>query len=202
MIYCVQIDKLEQCLASLRPLIDSYKEGAFGFSEKTIAWLEGAESVMSQLKLPEGSEMSALRGEILQKADEYYPPDSRPTRTERRKAGNAAAAQALSRAESVIRGRLLSGEERLQQFEDKLCEGLTAFLLENGLPDKSERGDHNEWLKQIWGQICEYQATRPLTIYLSAALTVYDRLYILDRVITRAIDQDLTREPPEFDLNP
>ena len=189
MILCVQIDKLDSCLKTLAPLMDGYQNGKPSFPDDTLKWLEGAEKTMGMLRLPEGAEMSVLRGRITKATDALPADDGRPKRAAIRRARNAAAAEALERAEAIMRRRLLDAEERLKHFEDKLCEGITAFLLQNSLPEKA--ASNQAWLNQIWGRFNRFQATRPLAIYIAASLTKVDRNYILDRVLARAAENEI-----------
>ncbi|UCG49180.1 MAG: hypothetical protein JSU94_05235 [Phycisphaerales bacterium] len=189
MILCVQIDKLSSCLSALAPLMDCYLNGKPSFPDDTLKWLEDAEKTMSMLRLADGAEMSALRGRILRAADALPSDDGRPKRAAVQRARNAAAAEALERAEAIIRRRVFDAEERLRRFEDKLCEGITAFLLENSLPEKTP--PHQVWLNQIWTRFKQFQATRPLAIYVAASLAKVDRSYILDRVLARVAENEL-----------
>jgi len=143
---------------------------------------------MSMLRLPDGAEMSALRGRILKAPDALPTNDGRPKRTAVRRARNAAAAETLERAEAILRRRVFDAEERLRHFEDKLCESLTAFVLQNSLPVKT--APHQVWLNEIWSRFKQFQATRPLAIYIAASLTNVDRSYILDRVLSRAKENE------------
>lgn len=189
MILCVQIDKLSSCLSTLSPLMDRYQNSKLSFPDDTLKWLEDAEKTMSMLRLSDGAEMSALRGRILKAADALPTDDGRPKRAAIRRARNAAAAEAVERAEAILRRRLLEAEERLMHFEDKLCEGITAFLLQNSLPEKTK--PRQAWLNQIWARFKQFQATSPLAIYIAASLTKIDCTYILDRVLTRATDNGI-----------
>ena len=193
MILCLQIDKLSSCLSTLAPLMDHYQNGKPGFPDETLKWLENAEKTMSMLRLPDGAEISALRGRILRASDALPTDDGRPKRTAVQRARNAAAAEALERAEAILRRRLLDAEERLKQFEDKLCEGITAFLLQNSLPKRVS--PHQVWLNQIWTSFNRYQATRPLAIYIAASLSQVDRSYLLDRVIARVAENEPEPSP-------
>ena len=195
MILCVQIDKLGSCLSTLAPLMDHYQNGKPGFADDTLRWLEDAEKTMSTLRLPDGAEMSALRGRILKASDALPADDGRPKRRAVQRARNAAAAEALERAEAILRRRLLDAEERLRHFEDKLCEGITAFLLQNSLTERTS--SHQAWLNQIWTRFKESQATRPLAIYMAASLSQVDRSYILDRVMSRVAQNELEPSPIE-----
>lgn len=188
MILAVNIEKLTSHLSTLAPLIDKYQFGEPSFADDALKWLEEAEKIMSQLRLPEGSEMSALRSRII-RATDVSTLDNKSTRSHLRKARNAAAAEALDRAESIMRGRLLTSEERLKFFEEKLCEGMTALLLQTPLPEK--RGSYMEWLNLVWNTLKQEQSTRPLTLYITASLTPFDRSLILDRVLSRVTKEKL-----------
>ena len=193
MILCVQFEQLGALLNSLAPLIDRYQKGDSQFVSEALKWLEEVEQTMSRLRLPEGAEMSSLRSQILKAEDQQFGASDRPKRSVIRRANNVAASDALARAEEILRQRVMSAEERLQTFEGKLTEGLTAFLLENELP--VNQGDSTAWLNLIWQQFKEYDATRPLLIYLSASLTATDRNFILMRVLSRLLE-----EPPKSPL--
>ena len=186
MILCIQIKELEEQLSQISPLIDLYKKGDATFPEKVITWLEKTEKTMSQMHLPEGSEMSSLRSKILKNNDILRTGSDRPTRSELRKARNAEAASSLERGEEILRVRTSLSEDRLFEFENKLCEGITAFLLENTLPQT--HGDHTQWIQHIWEVFSQQEPTKALAIYLSASLSSYDRSYILSRVITRVCE--------------
>jgi len=187
MILCLQLKELTERLATISPLVDLYKKGDTTFPDKVIIWLEKTEKMMSQLHLPEGSEMSSLRSRILKNNDILRTGSDKPNRSELRKSRNAEAASSLERGEEILRIRLSLTEERLVRFEDKLCEGITALLLEKSLPPN--QGDYTQWIKQIWLMIPQQPSTKALAIYLSASLSSYDRSYILDRVITRVCEQ-------------
>jgi hypothetical protein len=189
MILAVHLDKLAFHLSNLAPLIDQYQYGEPDFADNALKWLEEAEKIMSQLRLPEGSEMSALRSRII-KAVDVSALESKATRSNLRKARNVAAAEALERAESIMRSRLLTAEERLRFFEEKLCEGMTALLLQTPLPEK--KGSYTEWLNLVWDHLRQEKSTLPLVLYITASLTPYDRSLILDRVLSRVIKEKLT----------
>ncbi len=188
MILAVHLEKLTSYLSTLALLIDQYKSGEPDFADNALKWLEEAEKIMSQLRLLEGSEMSALRSRIIKVADASAL-ESKATKSNLRKARNAAAAEALERAESIMRGRLLTADERLRFFEEKLCEGMTALLLQSPLPEK--RGPYTEWLDLVWDLLRQEKSTHPLVLYITASLTPYDRSLILDRVLNRVTKEKL-----------
>lgn len=194
MILSVQIEKLSSYLGTLAPLMDKYQRGELSFPDDALKWLEEAEKTMSRLRLPEGAEMSALRGRILKAADVSTSPENHLTRTAIRRARSAAAAEVLERAEAILRSRLLAAEERLRLFEDKLCEGMTALMLQTPLPEKTL--PHMERLNRVWNLLRQQQSTRPLALYLTASLTTFDRSFILDRVLSRINEEELAPSPP------
>jgi len=188
MTLAVQIEKLTFYLSTLAPLIDQYQRGEPDFADETLEWLEEAEKTMSQLRLPEGSEMSSLRSRII-RATDVPALEGKTTRSNLRKVRNAAAAESLERAESIIRSRLLTAEERLKFFEEKLCEGMTALLLQTQLPEKKD--PYTEWLNLVWDKLKNEPSTRPLALYITASLTPFDRSIILDRVLNRITEEGL-----------
>ena len=185
------VEQLGTQVKMVAPLVDIYKRGDVSFAERVIDWLEKTESLMSKLHLKEGGEMSVLRSKILKFSDVYRPSVEKPTQSMIRKGRLAEAAAALERAEEILRVRIRESEERLSQFENKLCEGLTAFLLENTFPENN--GNYMAWLNLVWSMIRNQPSTRALAIYISASLVSYDRTYILENVISRLTDEELRK---------
>ncbi|MCX6678716.1 MAG: hypothetical protein NTU95_12360 [Methanothrix sp.] len=193
MILCVQIEKLGSQLSKLAQLMDKYQRGEPSFADDALKWLEESEKTISTLRLPEGSEMSALRGRIIKAASVSSNTEGHSTRGAQRLARGAAAAESLERAEAIMRGRLHSSEERLRLFEEKLCEGMTALMLQTPLPEKTL--PNMERLKYVWELLREQQSTRPLALYLAASLSPSDRSFILDRVLNRVYNEELGELP-------
>lgn len=196
MIHCLVIEQLGKQSTQISHLIDLYKKGDSSFSTQVITWLEKTEETMSKLHLTEGGEMSVLRGRILKFTDVYRKPDEKITQSTLRKGKSAEAASVLERAEEIIRNVIERSEERLLQFENKLCEGMTAFLLENELP--ARQINYMSWLNQIWRMLKIQPSTKALAIYISTSLGSYDRSYILDKLIVRIFDQEI-RSPERIE---
>jgi len=195
MILYLQIEKIGNHLNALSPLMDKYQHGDASFPDGALKWLEEAEKTLGMLRLPEGSEMSVLRGRIVKAAEISTISEGHVRRSVIRRARNVAAAEALEQAEATLRKRLLTAEERLKFFEEKLCEGLTAMMLQIPLPEKSK--SHTEWLNQVWIQLRQQQSTRPLSLYITSSLSPFDRSIILDRVCSRVIDEGIAHHPNE-----
>ena len=189
MIHCMVIEELEKCSEQISVLVDLYKNGDSRFSKLVINWLEQNEEIMSRLHLSQGGEMSVLRSRILKFSDVYRSSEERLTQSKLRKGKNAEAASVVERAEEIIRYAIQESEQRLLQFENKLCEGITAFLLENELPPQGH--SYVAWLNQIWMMLKEQGSTKALVMYIGISLGAYDRTYILNKVISRVLEDEL-----------
>ncbi len=181
----MRIERLGAHLSTLKALMDNYQRGDPRFITDALAWLTTGEKVMSELRLPQGSEMSALRSRILRVSDALPGGEDR-TRAVLRRAQNAAATEALERAEAVMRQIVVEAEERLDRFEEKLAEGVTTAAMAGGLPPRSPVW--MDWLRQVWHALVQCTETRSLTVYLAASLPTPDRLFLLDRVLSRLAD--------------
>jgi hypothetical protein len=188
LILCLQVQKIRAHLAAYPALIDQYQRKDAAFPDQAVRWLEEAEKLMAMLQLPDSTELASLRSRVLKAEDSLHVDEDSPMRAKLRRARNAAAAESLERAESILRGRVMSAEDRLKGFEDKLCEGMTAFLLQNQLPPMI--GTRHTWLLHVWSAVGQFSATRPLSLYLASALSQIDRTYIMDNVLTRVATLD------------
>lgn len=185
MFLSVQIGKLRPNLDQLPTLLDLYQRGEPRFPDEALAWLSDVEKTMASVRVRNVSEFPVLRGRILKAADALHNREEKPSRSLVRSARNVAAAEALERAEEIIRGVITTNEERLQKFEDKLCEGITALALLTPLPPRI--GTTTHWLSQIWRLLRSQDSTRPLATYLGTALSTIDRQFILEAVLSRLL---------------
>ncbi|WP_394828966.1 hypothetical protein [Pendulispora albinea] len=182
----LRIERLGEHLGSLKVLIDNYQRNDPKFIAAALAWLTAAEKVMSELRLPEGSEMSSLRSRILRVPDAATGDEAR-ARSAVRRAQNVAANESLERAEVVLRQIVVDAEQRLERFEEKLAEGMTDAIVAGAIPPR--QAVWMDWLRQVWQCLVQFQETRALTTYLAASLSGPDRLFILDRVLARLSDK-------------
>ena len=189
----MRIERLGAHVAELKDLMDRYQRGDPRFIADALNWLTVGEKVMSELRLPQGSEMSALRSRILRVAD-AAPASEERTRAVLRRAQNAAATEALERAETVMRQIVIEAGDRLDRFEEKLAEGVTTAAMAGALPPRSPVW--MDWLRQVWQGLVQCNETRALTVYLAASLPSPDRLFILDRVLSRLADVGQASSPP------
>lgn len=186
MICCHRIENLQTPLAEISQLVAAYQRGELSFADDTVKWLDDTEKRLAQLRIPGSSEIATLKGRILKTADAMSQGAEKPARSQLRAARNVAAAEALERVEEIMRHALQEAEERLERFEEKLCEGMTAFCLQVELPEKYK--PHSTWLQEIWDMIAANGPTRPLALYLASSLSLADRLFLLNTIITRIND--------------
>lgn len=192
MILSMQVEKIAPHMLALAPLFDAYQKGDPGFPDDALKWLSELEKVMASVRLRECSEISSLRGKILKAVDALNIGSEKPPRSQVKSARNVAAAESLERAEEILRSIVQVNEERLQRFEDKLCEGITALALLVELPPR--QGSTTQWLNSVWHLLKAQDSTRPLYLYLSASLNMVDRLFIMESVLGRLTTESLTRD--------
>ncbi|MGV8174570.1 MAG: hypothetical protein ACP5OU_02580 [Methanothrix sp.] len=183
MILSLQVEKLSAHLSTLAPLMDRYQKGDPSFADEALKWLEEAAKVMSSLRLPECSEMSALRGRILKAGDLSRTSSVKPSRTAARQARNAASADALEHAEEIMQSRVLAAEKRLRFFDEKICEILATFMAQKQKTDIITI--YQVGLDQVWKEMSENPTTRPHVLYVSASISSLDRSVILNQILNR-----------------
>ncbi|NJC87481.1 MAG: hypothetical protein FIA97_13335 [Methylococcaceae bacterium] len=188
MILSMQNEKLSPHLQDLAPLLDAYQKGDPAFPDAALKWLSEVEKTMSSVRLREGSEISTLRGRILKASDALNAGGEKPPRSQVKSARNVAAAEALERGEEILRTIIQTNQERLQRFEDKLCEGMTALALLVEIPLRQD--STTQWLTAVWRLLRSQDSTRPLATYLAASLNGVDRLFILEAVLGRMTAPD------------
>ncbi|MCA9720424.1 MAG: hypothetical protein KC468_37525 [Myxococcales bacterium] len=182
-----QIETIAEQLRGLAPIVDRYEAGDPEFPRATAAWLRDAERLMASHKLPEGAELPALRASIAAAADQVRADEGRAYR---RRAANVAAASALERAEQLLREQHQRAARRLEHFEEKLIEAVTAAVIID-LVQRPPAKRWEEWLHKVWAELTAHTATRPTTVYIATSLSSPDRLYILDRVLSRLVELEL-----------
>ena len=190
MILCQQIERLRPQLDKLSPLVAAYRAADFAFPEMAIKWLEESEKLLASVHAPGSSEIATLKGGIVKAEDALRDAEEKPSRSRVRSARNAAAMDALTRGEEILRAPLSEAEGRLKHFEEKLCEGMTALALQVALP--MPVSPRTAWLNSVWGLLNEQPPTRPLALSLATSLSMVDRLFILDNVLCRLLEP-----PPE-----
>ena len=199
MLLAIRVERLGAQLGGLGAIVDRYERGDPDFPEAAIAWLRAAEHLLQNLRAREAAELAALRGAITRAGERVGLDDreSSPRRGLVQRARAVAAAESLARAGALLQQIAAEAESRLRHFETKLTEALTAAVLV-GLVSLPTDPSRERWLSQVWQRLAGHQATRPTAVYLAAALRAPDRLYVLDRVLSRLCESELAvLNPPE-----
>ncbi len=184
----LRAEKLSDKLSEVKLLIDLYQKGDWSFPDRVIKWLEESEKLMGELRLIDGSELSTLRAQIVKVPDEQIARGGDRKRSVLRSAQNAATADALERAELILRGRVREAKDKLEHFDGKLAEAITTMTMGGQLPPRSEVWMN--WIGQVWQGLVQCEETRGFSIYMSSSLSSGDRFYLLDQVLNRLIEGD------------
>jgi hypothetical protein len=164
-------------------------------------WLSGAEALLREERLPQATEVLTARANVVAARDRAR------TRGEngggQRRAEALAAIDAIGVTEALLRSRVVAIESTIDGFEDRLVEAVTALAVLGHLPPMEGVG-RNLWTQQVWAALTNEQATRPTAMWLAAALSAPDRLFLLDRILIRLRSSELpvlvwAREPHDAD---
>ena len=166
-------------LARLSDLATQYRRDAPAWPDAAEKWLEEAEKRLAQFRFPDAGLIAAARGGI-SKAVDSAKNTEQATRRQADRAGRAAAWEAVQEAARLLEQRAGQAEEKLRAFEDKLCEGLTAYFLQHPTPE-----DQPQTPEDIWLGLKRWDSTKPLSLYVEASLASHDRTYLLRRILER-----------------
>ncbi len=184
----MQAEKLSDKLSEIKQLIDLYQSGDWSFPEKAITWIEESEKLMQELRLIDGSELATLRARVVKVPDEQASRGDDRKRSATRSAQNAAAADALERAEFILRGRVREATDKLEHFEAKLAESVTTMTMSSQLPPR--HSVWMNWISQVWQSLAQCTETQSFAVYMSSSLSSGDRFYLLDQVLGRLVEGD------------
>jgi hypothetical protein len=167
-------------LEQIPTLASLYRQNAPSWLPQAEQWLAEAETRMARFRFPEVGVIAAARGDISKAQDALPIPELRSRRQEE-KARNAAAWAAVDETARLITERSRQSENRLRAFEDKLCEGLTAYFLQHPREEGSEKPNP----AGLWRGLKECEATKALALYVETSLGAQDREYLLEQVVCR-----------------
>lgn len=188
MVRIMRIEKLRECLGALRGLVARYEGARDDFTELALNWLDKAETLLREERLPEATDVLTARTSVLSADDRSKAAGQ--VGVARRRASALAAVDALCHAEALLRKQLLANEEKIDAYEDKLVEAITALIVLGHLPPMDDLGGQ-AWASRVWDALASQQATRPTAVWLSAALASPDRMVLLHRVLDRVLSSDL-----------
>jgi hypothetical protein len=178
----MQAEKLRDCLARLNDVVIRYEMGQLDFAKLALEWLSKAETQLREERLPQASEVLTARTNVIASRERSM--EKGIHGTARRRAEAIAAIDAICLGETLLRKRLLTLEDEIDAYEDKLVEAVTGLTVLGHLPPMSGIG-RNVWTQQVWNALETQEATRPTAVWLSTALATPDRMFLLDRILQR-----------------
>lgn len=180
MLYSLVKEMLTSHLQQLSSLTNMYRRQDANWLNSAEIWLEEAEGLMGRFRFAEGGLIAVARGSIAKANDAVYP-EGKNRRKQIVSASRAAAHNALEEAARLMSVRVSQAEERLQAFEDKLCEGMTAYMLEN--PETLNYVFTKP--ANLWTALKSNSATTALILYAEASIGMQDRMYLLENIMAR-----------------
>lgn len=182
MVRIMRAEKLRTCLSGLCDVVDLYAAGQVEFAPLTLRWLSAAETVLREERLPQATQVLTARTAVIAARDRSQAAGK--SGAARRRDEALAAIDAISLTETLLRERLLTVEDEIDAYEDKLVEAVTGLVVLGHLPPMEGVG-RNRWAQQVWAALASLDETRPTAVWLSAALAAPDRLFLLDRILQR-----------------
>lgn len=180
MSHCLVKEMLASHLERLSALATLHRQGSSLWLPQVEAWLEEAEKLMARFRFAEGGVISAARGNIAKALDMPGAVEQNPRRQAERRC-RAAAQEAVDEAARLLAERARRAEDALRAFEEKLCEGLTAYFLQHPPEEAGEKPTPSA----LWRGLKTCESTRALALYMEASLDRQDRLYLFERIQER-----------------
>lgn len=182
----IQSERLRDQLQSLRALVALFEAGRLDFVGAALDWLTQVERLLRELRSSDASEVVSLRASVLAATARRGDGPAGG----RRRAEALSALDALRRVEELLRTRLVGNETRVDTFEDKLIEAVSALAILGELPNGDGQSPE-DWARSVWQALSSHQTTRPTSVWLAASMGAADRLVLLDRILMRLADADL-----------
>jgi hypothetical protein len=179
-------EKLMQLLDEVPRLTDAYAQRDPDYPAKAAAFLKKVEDGLSQLRQTGGSFAASERANILATADGYRDPDIARDKLTDRKAARAVATIAVGRVEAMLRERIQHIDAELDDYRLKMSQLLAVSTARQPIPLPPTE-PRSAWLRRVWGQLNVGDETQGMYGYLSAAVSMSDRLYLLDEVVSNLL---------------
>jgi len=174
-------------LQQVAQLIDVYQRRDPTFVDKTVTWLSELEEMLLQLKNPLASFVAVERGKVLALSDGYRNGDSIASGTSKRRAGYATTVVVLGEVESALLDMLKDIDIKFGSWREKMAQFLAVATAGApiSLPDS---GPTQSWLQSVWEELPVSAETGNMYNYLNTVMTLTDRLYILEELISNLLN--------------
>ncbi len=180
-------EALREQLAQAVVLAELHASGDPRLLDQVGEWLARGEKKMQDLRRTEAASLAAVRARFGAGREGQRDPEISADLSPR-KALRTLAALAIGRGEQTLRESLAAIDARLQPLQAQMVQLVSAAHL-FGLVGSAPEESHEAWLRALWGRLGSHEKTRGMHTYLSAALPLIDRLYLLDEVVGNLMSQ-------------
>lgn len=186
MLHIVNVEELQGLLLRVPALIDRLERRDAGFAPAAAQWLAAAELALANNRLPLAGQVATLRGALSTAGRGIAPAgvavQGRPTV---RKLRDAAAADALRQASSLIAGAVHDDEARIAEAAG-LCLQMLAMAHAAGLLAAPAPGvARDQYLRGVWKAFSADANLAAGTVRITGLVGPHDALIVLDRALAR-----------------
>jgi hypothetical protein len=182
MLLLPNLEAIQAQFLELPTIFRSYEESDSEFAEHARAWLNRLEASLEDNKLPSAGAVAGLRGLILSAERGTIPPGLSFLGTPNsRKLRDAAAADALRRAEEIVSGVLRADAAQLEEA-GRLMRQMVAVAQLRGLLNAAHDGaTHSDAVNAIWSAFLRDADLAPGTARVTGLVGAHNALFLLSR---------------------
>jgi hypothetical protein len=176
------LEAIQAQFLELPSILRAYEEGDSEFPERARAWLNRLEAALEDNRLPNAGAVAGLRGLIVSAERGAIPPGLSFLGTPNlRKLREAAAAEALRRAEETVSSSLRAD---IAQFDEaaRFMRQMVAVALHRGLLSAGMgAATHSEAVNAIWSAFLSDADLAPGTTRVTGLVGSHNALFLLSR---------------------
>jgi hypothetical protein len=185
MLGLLQLEEIHASLLCAPALVDALERHDPGFPGAVKEWLAQVEQVLVRNRLPLAAEVAALRGTVIAAEGAGAPPAPSPgRRTTPRRAREAAAAAALSKATTLVAEAIRGTETQLAEAE-RLMRQIVALAERKGLLPPRFPGTPRPGLLPLWAALRDDPELGAVATHIAGLAGPDSALILLDRALPR-----------------
>ncbi|HEX7241550.1 MAG TPA: hypothetical protein VF263_14830 [Longimicrobiaceae bacterium] len=184
MLRTLNLEEIQGMLLRVPGLVDAMDRNDAGFSALVRGWLAEVEEVLKNNRLAAAGEVAALRGTLIAAERGALPAGITVAgRATPRRLRDAAAADALRRAESAVSGAVRADAERVAEAEGMLRQVATLAAWKGTLPGPGYPGTHTARVQAAWSAVSTDPDTAGAALRVAGLVGAQDALILLDRAL-------------------
>lgn len=184
MLNIANLEEIQGLLLRVPELIRELDERHNGFANSVKEWLIQGERILVSNRLAIAADVAVLRGVLISAERGVIPPGMAFSRqATSRKIKDAAAAEALRRAEEVIAANIAADAARFAEGERLIRQVVAVAYRKNMLAQISGTKSYAEVLQAIWQGMTRDPELGAATTHLIGLVGAHDVLILLDRVL-------------------